>query len=104
MSAPIPLRGDFDAAALRRTAKATKHAVQDFHLLALAELCDGGTRTDASQIGGVGLQTVRDRVLAFDAAGPAGLIDGEARGNSPRLKEAERQLCRRGVRPCAGSA
>jgi len=30
--------------------------------------------------GGVGIQTVRDWVLAFNAAGPEGLIDGKAPG------------------------
>ena len=91
MSVPIPLRDDFNAAALRRAAKATKHAAQSRRLLALAEIYDGGTRSDAARVGGVGLQTVRDWVLAFNAAGPAGLIDGKARGNAPKLNEAQRQ-------------
>ncbi len=91
MSVPIPLRADFDAAALRRAAKATKHAAQGRRLLALAEIYDGGTRSDAARVGGVGLQTVRDWVLAFNAAGPAGLVDGKARGNAPKLNEAQRR-------------
>ena len=33
MSVPIPRRGDYDAAALRRAAKATKHAAQGRRLL-----------------------------------------------------------------------
>jgi hypothetical protein len=40
MSIPIPLRDDFDAAALRRVAKATKDAAQGSRLLALAEIYD----------------------------------------------------------------
>jgi putative transposase len=73
MSIPVPLRTDFDAVALRRAAKATKDAAQGRRLLALAEVYDGGTRTDAARMGGVGLQTVRDWVLAFnDAAGEFG--------------------------------
>ena len=91
MSVPIPLRADFDAAALRRAAKVTKHAAQGRRLLALAEIYDGGSRSDAARIGGVGLQTVRDWVLAFNAEGLAGLIDGKARGNSPKPNEARRQ-------------
>ena len=31
-----------------------------------------GSRGDAAEIGGVGLQTVRDWVLQFNAEGPAG--------------------------------
>ncbi len=91
MRIPIPLRGDFDAAALRRAVKATKHAAHSRCLLALAEIYDGGSRTDAARIGGVGLEIVRDRVLAFNAAGAAGLVNGKARGNAPKLNEAQRQ-------------
>ncbi len=72
MSVPIALRSDFNAAALRRVAKATKDAAQGRRLLVLAAIYDGGTRTDAARIGGVGLQTIRDWVLAFNADGPTG--------------------------------
>jgi transposase len=91
MSIPIALRTDLDAAAVRRVAKATKDAAQGRRLLALAEIYDGGSRTDAARIGGVGLQTVRDWVLAFNADGPAGLIDGKAPGHPSKLNEAQRQ-------------
>jgi transposase len=56
----------------------------------LAAVYDGGSRGDAAEIGGVGLQTVRDWVLRFNAEGPAGLMTGKALGNSPILGEAER--------------
>ena len=56
-------------------------------LLALAAIYDGGSRTEAAKIGGVGLQTVRDWVLAFNAEGPAGLVNGKAPGNSPLLND-----------------
>jgi len=49
---------------------------------------DGGCRGDAARIGGVGLQTVRDWVLAFNAEGPAGLVNGKAPGNTPLLTAA----------------
>jgi transposase len=91
MSIPIALREDFDAAMLRRAAKATKDAAQSRRLVALAEIYDGGTRTDAARIGGVGLQTVRDWVLAFNAEGLEGLIDGKAPGNPCKLNEEQRQ-------------
>ena len=65
MAAPIDLRNDFDSVSLRRLAKRTRDATQSRRLLALAEAYDGGSRTDASRIGGVGLQIIRDWVLRF---------------------------------------
>lgn len=85
MAAAIALRGDYDGAGLRELAKGSKDAGQARRLLALAVIYDGGSRGDAAKLGGVGLQTVRDWVLAFNAAGPAGLIDRKAPGPSPKL-------------------
>ena len=80
MAAPIDLRNDFDSVSLRRLAKRTRDATQSRRLLALAEVYDGGSRTDASRIGGVGLQIIRDWVLRFNARGPDGLVDGKSPG------------------------
>lgn len=91
MAAAIGLRSDFDGRAVRGFAKATKDAAQGRRLLALAEICDGGSRSDAARIGGVGLQTIRDWVLRFNARGPAGLIDGKAPGNAAKLDDAQRE-------------
>ncbi len=91
MAAAVLLRDDFDGPALRRLAKGTKDAAQARRLLALAEIRDGGSRADAARVGGVGLQTIRDRVLRFNARGPAGLIDGKAPGNASKLDDAQRQ-------------
>jgi transposase len=91
MAAAVSLRDDFDGPALRRLAKVTKEAGQARRLLALAEVCDGGSRSDAARVGGVGLQTIRDWVLRFNVRGPAGLIDGKAPGNTSKLDEAQRQ-------------
>ena len=91
MAAAVRLRTDFDGTALRGIGKATKDAAQARRLLALAEICDGGSRSDAARIGGVGLQTVRDWVLRFNARGPEGLIDGKAPGNARKLDDAQRQ-------------
>lgn len=91
MGVPIVLRPDFDAAGLRRAAKASRDAAQSRRLLALAEIYDGGSRTDAARIGGVGRQTVRDWVLAFNAEGIAGLIDGKAPGSPSKLNDEQRQ-------------
>ena len=97
MSIAIALRPDFDAAALRRVAKATRDAAQGRRLLALAEIYDGGTRTDAARIGGVGLQTVRDWVLAFNQGCPEGLIDGKAPGHPSKLNDDQRRALARVV-------
>jgi transposase len=72
-------------------AKATKDAAQARRLLALAEIYDGGTRGDAARIGGVTLQIIRDWVVRFNARGPAGLINGKAPGNRPKLNDEQRQ-------------
>ena len=50
----IALRPDYDAAQLWALAKATRDAGQSRRLLALAEIYDGGSRTKAARIGGVG--------------------------------------------------
>jgi transposase len=91
MAAPITLREDFDAPDLRRLAKATKDAAQARRLLALAEIYNGGSRTDAARIGGVTLQIVRDWVLRFNSGGAGGLINRKAPGNRPKLNDEQRQ-------------
>jgi transposase len=95
MAAAIGLRGDYDAGRVRELAKGSRDANQTRRLLALATIYDGGTRTEAAAIGGVGLQTVRDWVLAFNADGPAGLIDGKAPGNEPLLNAERRAALKR---------
>src|SRR5258705_13783975 len=91
MAAAIGVRGDYDTAKLRELAKRSEDANQTRRLLALAAIYDGGSRTEAAKIGGVGLQTVRDWVLAFNAEGPSGLVNGKAPGNAPLLTQAHRQ-------------
>ena len=59
--------------------------------MALAEIYDGGSRSDAARIGGVTLQIVRDWVVRFNARGADGLITGKARGSRPKLNGAQRQ-------------
>lgn len=87
---PIPIRADFDAARLRRAARASKDAGQARRLLALAAIYDGASRTGAAKIGGVTLQIVRDWVVKFNAQGPAGLIDRKPPGQPSRLADAHR--------------
>lgn len=56
---PLPLRSDFDAAALRVAARRSKHAA----------IYDGATRTEAARIGGVTLQIVRIGPVSAACAG-----------------------------------
>jgi transposase len=104
MAAAIGLRDDFDAGALRAIAKRAKDGPQARRLLALAAVYDGGSRSEAAKIGGVGLQIVRDWVLRFNALGPDGLIDRKAPGQPSLLKDEHRAaLARRiedGPMPC----
>src|SRR3954462_6530391 len=87
----IALRPDYDVAQLRALAKASRNAGQSRRLLAVAEIYDGGSRTEAARVGSVGLQTLRDWVVRFNARGPAGLIDGKAPGNARKLNDSPRQ-------------
>ena len=63
------------------------------------EVYDGGSRTDASRIGGVGLQIIRDWVLRFNARGPDGLVDGKSPGAPSKLNADHRRHWRRLLRP-----
>ena len=95
MALAVRLREDYDARHLRALAKASRDANQTRRRLALAAISEGGSRGEAARIGGVGIQTVRDWVLAFNAAGPEGLIDGKAPGQVPLLNAAQRAALRR---------
>ena len=85
MAAPVPLRADFDAEVVRALATGSRDPDQTRRLLALSAIYAGSSRAEAAALGGVGLQTVRDWVLAFNASGADGLIGGKARGARPRL-------------------
>jgi len=50
MAAPIPLRSDFDAAALRQLARRSRDASQARRLVALAVIYDGAARGDAARL------------------------------------------------------
>ena len=95
MAAPVPLRSDFDAPQLRALAKRSRDPDQTRRLLALAAIYEGGSRSDAARIGAVGLQTVRDWVLRFNAAGPQGLVTGRAPGASSLLNGSQREALQR---------
>jgi hypothetical protein len=67
MSAPIPLRRDFEASQLRGLARRTKDGPQARRLLALAAIYDGARRSEAAKIGGVGRPIVMSTRLVVPA-------------------------------------
>src|SRR5215212_6602959 len=87
---PVPLRTDFNAAALRAIARKTKDGPQARRLLALAAIYEGASRTEAARISGVMVQIVRDWVVKFNAHGPDGLIDRKPPGQPSKLTDAHR--------------
>ena len=91
MAAAILLRGDFDGSMLRALALSEKTGRVMRRLLALVTIYEGGARADAARLGGVGLQTIRDWVLPFNAEGPDGLIDGESTGRPSKLNDEQRR-------------
>ena len=91
MASAVALRIDFTAIRMRALARSSRDASQVRRLLALAVIYEGGTRSEAAQLGGVGLQTVRDWVLRFNAAGSAGLIDAVPPGGTKLLDDAQRR-------------
>jgi transposase len=90
MTAAVELRTDFDGEALRRLARRSKDGGQVRRLLAMATIYDGESRSEAAQVGGVTLQSIRDWVLRFNAKGPDGLIDAKAPGAKTKLNDAQR--------------
>ncbi len=82
---------------MRRLSRSSRDAKQVRRLLALAAIYDGGSRTEAARIGGVGLQIVRDWVVRFNAEGPEGLIDRKAPGKMPHLNAEQRAALARAV-------
>lgn len=91
MGAAVKLRDDYDGSKLRALARQSEDANQTRRLLALALVYDGSRRCDAAEFGGVTQQVIRDWVLRFNAAGPSGLVDRKAPGQTPKLDGAQRQ-------------
>lgn len=91
MASALALRDDYTATGLRSLARSSGNANQVRRLLTLATIYEGGTRSTAARIGGVGLQTVRDWVLRFNAAGPGGLVDAVPPGGVALLDDGQRR-------------
>ena len=90
MAAALALRDDLTATRMRALARSSRDAKQVRRLLALATIYECGSRGAAAQFGSVGLQTVRDWVVRFNAAGRDGLIDVLPPGGPSLLGDALR--------------
>jgi transposase len=80
---------DHSAEALRRIAARHKDAAVVRRLLALAQVLDGKSRTEAARQNGMDRQTLCDWVHRYNAQGVAGLASRVALGPTPRLDETQ---------------
>jgi transposase len=91
MSAAITMRSDFNGDELRRLARTSRDSGQVRRLLSLAAIAEGKSRKEAAAVGLMDRQTLRDWVHRFNAEGPAGLIDRQSPGRTPKLNEARKE-------------
>ena len=87
--ASIPLRDDFDAAAVRAVAARSRDGRQVRRLLSIAAVYEGHSRSEAARLGGMDRQTLRDWVHRFNAEGPEGLVNRPLPGASMKLTAAQ---------------
>jgi transposase len=78
MGQAIPVRTDYTAGEVRRSAQRAKDAAQARRLLAIAAVLDGASREEAATVGGMDRQTLRDWVIRFNEQGPDGPFSGSA--------------------------
>ena len=91
MGRALTIRQDFTADDLRQLARKSRDAAWSRRLLALSVIYDGGSRSQAASMGGVGLQIVRDWVERFNRNGPDGLRTEKAKGRARLLNEKQRK-------------
>lgn len=84
-------RTEYSASDLRREAACTKDARASRRMLALAQVLEGKTRTEAAQSCGMDRQTLRHWVHRYSAEGLAGLVNRPLPGRKPRLSVAQMQ-------------
>jgi transposase len=83
------IRDDIAPPELRRLAKAEKDPRAARRLLAIAGALDGLSRETAARIAGMDRQTLRDWVIRYNRAGPAGLADHWGSGRPCRLTDGQ---------------
>ena len=87
MGAPLAIRTDMEAAALRRLARRESDGRVAARLIALADALDGMSRGAAARAAGMDRQTPRDWVIRFDAEGVDGLRDAPRPGRPARMSD-----------------
>ena len=81
----LPIRQDYSPSELRRLAGREPDRRAALRLLAVANALEGMPRAEAARLAGMERQALRDAVLRFNAAGPAGLHDKPRSGRPERL-------------------
>jgi hypothetical protein len=81
----LPIRQDYSPSELRRLAGREPDRRAALRLLAVANALEGMPRAEAARLTGMERQALRDAVLRFNAAGPAGLHDKPRSGRPERL-------------------
>jgi transposase len=89
VGAALTIRGDIEAAELRRLARRERDGRVAARLFALANALDGVSRGAAARAAGMDRQTLRDWVVRFNTDGVAGLPDQPRPGRPPRLDEGQ---------------
>jgi len=89
MGAPLAIRQDIEAEELRRLARRETDGRVACRLLGLANVLDGMKRTEAAGRAGMDRQTLRDRVIRFNAEGVEGLRDRPKSGRPSWLEEGQ---------------
>jgi transposase len=87
--AGLAIQADYEPAERRRLARRTNSRAQALRLLAIAAALDGASRDAAAKAGAMDRQTLRDWVLRFKEAGPAGLLDRPKGHPHCRLNEGQ---------------
>jgi transposase len=90
----LPIRADVPAADLRRLAVRETDRAKARRLMAVARALAGMPRAEAARLAGMERQALRDAVVRYNAAGPAGLCDRPRPGRLSRLDGARRQALR----------
>ncbi len=94
MGAALVVRGDVEAADLRRLARRERDGRVSARLLAIAGVLDGMSRAAAAQAAGMDRQTLRDWVVRFNAQGVVGLHDQPRSGRPVRMAEGQQAALR----------
>ncbi len=93
MTAPVPITWtDCTLAQLHDLASKSKSVKTGYRLMAIAMIKRGMSRRTVAEAFKVTTRSFRNRVMRYNAEGPAGLADKPRSGRPPRLAATERDL------------